>query len=246
MIPDPVWFGLGGEPLSWLALAGLAAILSIDDTAFAQTWLSLPLPAGLLTGLVLGEPVTGLIVGTLAQLATLGNLPVGRSYPAEPVAATVGVAGGAILAGARIAAPWRGDGALLAGWLLAAICLASLAGRFAVQAERRAHWRWVRLSARTLVDGDLGRISRIGGFCVAVTGLRGAVLGLLWAGAVQAVWLPSLTLLPVGVGAGVRLLPLVAIWLAVGTVIERFGPRHAAPRVVGWAVAGFLALRYFG
>ena len=43
---EPSWTGLG-------LVAVLGGLLALDETALAQTWFSQPLPAALLTGLVL-------------------------------------------------------------------------------------------------------------------------------------------------------------------------------------------------
>jgi len=236
----------GGAPLLWAAIAALAAVLTVDDTGYAQTWLSLPLPSGLLAGALAGDAGTGLVVGTLFQLVTLGNLPVGRSLSVDPVPAVVGTTGGAILAGAAVGDPWRGDGAALGAWLLLFCCVASLLGQVALRAERRSRWRWVRLGARSLLDGGTRRIARIQLVSLLITGLRGAGMALLWMVLVQAVWLPLQARLPAEAWRALALVPLLAPWLAIGTILDRFGSRAAIPPMVFWAVAGFLALRYLG
>ncbi len=103
-----------GAALPWAGLATvglLGALLALDDTAYAQTWFSLPLPAALLTGLALGDPLTGLALGLPLQLVLAGNLPVGQSFTGDPTVATVATVGAAVLDG-QAHAPALGGGGL--------------------------------------------------------------------------------------------------------------------------------------
>lgn len=237
---------LVADPLAWLSVALLAAALAADDTALAQTWLSLPAPAGLLTGLVLGEPLVGLAVGVLCQCIMLGNLPVGVSVALDPVTAVVGVTAGAIVADWAPADLLAVGGAARWGWLLVACCLASLAGNAAIRGERRLHLVWMQAGARTLRDGKVARVELLHARCLALTALRGAVLATVWAVVTGLVWLPLFAALPGAAVAALALLPVVAPGLAVGTIIERFGYRAAAPVVAIWGAAALLAARVLG
>jgi mannose/fructose/N-acetylgalactosamine-specific phosphotransferase system component IIC len=232
------------DPFAWLVVAALAAVLALDDTAFAQTWLSLPAPAGLLTGLVLGEPLIGLAVGVLCQCVMLGHLPVGVSVPLDPVTAVVGVTAGAVFADWAPAGLFAADGAALWGWLLVACCLASLAGHAAITGERWLHKVWMQEGARTLRDGKVARVERLHARCLVVTGVRGALLATMWAAVTVVAWLPLFGALPAAVVAALALLPVAAPGLAVGTIVERFGYRAATPAVALWGVAAFLGTRY--
>ncbi len=235
---------LVADPQAWALVASLAAVLALDDTAFAQTWLSLPAPAGLLAGLVLGDPLVGLAVGVLCQCVMLGNLPVGVSVALDPVTAVVGVTAGAIFADWAPAGLLASGGAARWGWLLAACCLASLAGHVAVAGERRLHLIWMQEGARTLREGKVARVERLHARCLLVTAARGALLATLWAAVTVVAWLPLFDALPAAVVTALALLPVAAPGLAVGTIIERFGYRAAAPAVALWGAAAFLATRY--
>lgn len=235
---------LVADPQAWALVGMLAAVLALDDTAFAQTWLSLPAPAGLLAGLVLGEPLVGLAVGVLCQCVMLGNLPVGVSVALDPVTAVVGVTAGAVFADWAPAGLLAAGGAARWGWLLVACCLASLAGHVAVAGERRLHLLWMQEGARTLRDGKVVRVERLHARCLLVTAARGALLAILWAAVTALAWLPLFDLLPSAVLTALALLPLAAPGLAIGTIIERFGYRAAAPAVALWGAAAFLAARY--
>ena len=64
-----------GDP-SWPAVLGLGllgGVLVLDDTALAQTWFSQPLPAAVLAGAVLGDPLSGLALGLPIQLIMAVN-----------------------------------------------------------------------------------------------------------------------------------------------------------------------------
>ncbi len=235
---------LVADPQAWAIVASLAAVLALDDTAFAQTWLSLPAPAGLMTGLVLGDPLVGLAVGVLCQCVMLGNLPVGVSVALDPVTAVIGVTAGAIFTDWAPAGLLASGGAARWGWLLAACCLASLAGHVAVAGERRLHLIWMQAGARTLRDGQVARVERLHARCLLVTAARGALLATLWAVVTVVAWLPLFDALPAAVVTALALLPVAAPGLAVGTIIERFGYRAAAPAVALWGAAAFLATRY--
>jgi hypothetical protein len=212
-----------------LALGGLSALLTLDDTSFAQTWFSQPLPAGILAGFVVGEPLAGVAVGLPFQLVALGNLPVGQTFTGEKVSATVAGVGGAVLAGYRpvvptgLPGPDGAQGEL--GWLLLGVGLFSLAGNWVVRAERRAHFLWMLEGHRGLRDGRLIRFDLIQGRCLAATALRGLGLGLLWLMVTVFLWVPLGDRLPDRVLAALAWLPLLSVPIALGILVDRYGLR---------------------
>ena len=233
------------EPQVLLVAAALGGALALDETALAQTWFSLPVTVGLLTGLALGQPLAGLALGLLCQCVMLGNLPVGVSVALDPVPAVVGVTAAAVGAGWAPASLFAADGASRWGWLLAACCAASLVGHLGVLGERRLHLIWMQAGARTLRDGKVARIERLQARCLLVTAVRGALASVVWAGATGLAWLPLYGHLPAGLLAALSLLPVLAPGMAVATVGERFGHRAAGPVVALWGVAVLLAARHF-
>lgn len=235
---------VSGDATTWLAVAALGAVLALDDTSLGQTWLSLPVPAGFLAGLLVGRPDVGLVVGMLFQLATIGNLPVGMNFTLDPVSAVVGVTAGTVLGGWSPPMALDLGAASHWGWLLVATCLASLAGHAALEAERGLHLRWMLAGYRTLRDGNLGRLGRLQIGCLLVTAGRGALLTALFALLLQIGWLPAFELLPVSVERALALLALIVPGLAVGTLVERFGRRGAGPVVAAWSVACFIVAKY--
>ena len=234
--------------VGWLSL--LSGLLALDETALAQTWLSQPLCAATLAGLVCGHPALGLAIGLPLQLALVMNLPVGQTVTGEASAAAVAAVGGTVLAGKVPAALGgfhgltagapRGDLALT-GWLLLGAALWSLGGHPLVQAQRRLHLIWMLQGRRTLRDGNLVRIERIQGRCLAATLVRGAIYGAAGVLAVAGLWVPLYGVLPAGVRGAMAWVPILASALGIGAVLERYGvARHwrwvGAGVVAGWSL----------
>lgn len=229
-----------GDLVRLLAVALLGGLLVLDDTAWAQTWFSQPLPAGLLTGMVCGDPLTGLALGLPLQLVLVGNIPVGQTFVGDPTVAVVGAVAAATLSGHSLR--WdmaTGEAGLpLLGWLILGAALLSMAGHFFVQAERRAHVPWMLEGHRTLRDGDLGRIRRLHRRCQVMTFLRGAVGGVLATLLLAQLWIPLLAGVPGRVQTASGILAVLLPGLGLGTAIERYGILRSLPWfAVGLAVA---------
>jgi len=221
---DPAW---GPWPVAGL-LALLGAALALDETAFAQTWFSQPLPAAILAGLVCGDPVTGLALGLPAQLVSLGNLPIGQTLVGERTSPVVAAVGAAALAGHRLPVLFQGGSGAEAGrlgWLLLAVVGVSLLGRWVIRAERQLHFRWMTAGLRSLRDGRLERLERAQRLCLAATALRGAAGALLWLGVFRLAWLPAFERLPTATKAALAVLPLLTGPLAVAALLELYGTR---------------------
>jgi mannose/fructose/N-acetylgalactosamine-specific phosphotransferase system component IIC len=241
-MPPELALALGSADWSlvaWLAL--LAGCLALDETALAQTWLSQPLPAAILAGLVCGEPMAGLAVGLPLQLALTMNLPVGQTVTGDAAGAAVAAVGGAVVAGRLPAALAGGAGdPALTGWLLLGAALISLTGHPLIQAERRLHLVWMLQGGRTLRDGRLGRIVRIQGLCVLATFVRGALFGAAATLVVAGVWIPAYDALPPSLSPALAWLPWLAGALGLGAVFERYGLSRKWRWVAAGAAAGWL------
>ena len=242
---------LAAVDASWAPVAGvvlLGALLTLDDTAFAQTWLSQPLPAALLTGLVLGDPLSGLALGLPLQIVLAGNLPVGQGFTGDAAPATVAVTAAALLDGRPPATALGpgGGGLPLLGWLLLAVALLSMAGQYAVAAERRANTAWMLLGHRTLRDGNLDRIGQLHLRCLLVTAARGAATVALALVLVLELWLPLLDRLPARLVAACGLLALLVPGLGLGALVEKYGLRRSAPWLAGGAALGALGTAVLG
>lgn len=240
---------LAGEPVWWAlpALGLLAGLLALDETAVAQTWFGQPLAAGVLTGYLVGDPLTGLAVAVPLQIGLAGNLPVGQTFTGDHTSAVVAVVGGARLAGVAVTPALRGgDGTATAvlGWLILAAGLISLAGHWLIQAERRANGVWMHEGRHSLRDGSLVRMARLHDRGMAATFVRGAAVGLIGTFLVVKLWLPAFSHLPVALRGALAILPLLLPGLGIGTLLDRYGLRAAwLPAVAGAALA-FLAVRH--
>jgi len=115
--------------LALLLLLGTWAAL--DGTAVAQLMISRPLVSGTLAGWILGDPVTGLVVGGILEAAHLGELPAGGTRLPEPGPAAVPAVAAALQLG--------GAGGMAAGLALGAGW--SLLGGVTVVGQRRLNGR---------------------------------------------------------------------------------------------------------
>lgn len=229
-----------GQLILLLALSFLNGLLSLDETALAQTWFGQPLPAAVLAGLVCGDPGLGLVVGLPLQLILVGNLPVGRSFAGDPTTATVSVVGGMALcrdlpglAGFH-AQLWTGLDLL--GWLLIGAALVSFAGNWLIGLERQAHLLWMHSGHRVLRDGRLERIESIQLRCLGASFARGLVLGFLFSLLFAVIWIPAFALLPPRLGLALGVVPLLIPGLGLGTMADRYGLKASWL----WIMAGLL------
>jgi mannose/fructose/N-acetylgalactosamine-specific phosphotransferase system component IIC len=235
---------MGAElALAWLGLGVLGAVLAVDETSFAQTWLSQPLPAALLTGLVLGEPAAALVPGVFMQLLVLGNLPVGMAGSQDASSATVGVVGGALVAG-WTPAPSVGLFDWPVGLMLVLMALASWGGGRLVTLERRSHLAWKLASYRELRDGDFTVVDRLHRRALRVCALRGAGASLLVAVLVSLGWAPLVSAMPMPVQRILGLAPWLVLPLVLGAVSDRMGHRRAVPWLVTSLAVGLALGRW--
>lgn len=72
-----------------LQLSLLGGLLALDGTSVGQFMFSRPLVAGALVGWLLGDPVSGVAVGTILELYLLVSFPTGGSRFPEGATATV-------------------------------------------------------------------------------------------------------------------------------------------------------------
>ncbi len=80
-----------------IALAG--GIIGLDRTAFGQFMISQPVVVAPLTGLLLGDPIAGLMIGAVLELIWVLDMPVGTFVPADSTIAAVSATAIAVLAG---------------------------------------------------------------------------------------------------------------------------------------------------
>ena len=238
---EPTW-------TAFLVLGLLGGLLALDETALAQTWFSQPLPAGLLTGALCGDPLTGLAIGLPVQLILAGNIPVGQTFTGDAVAPMVAAVGAVSLSGLRLSPALSGAGSdllPLIGWTIVGIGIFSSAGHFTVQLERRVHSLWMREGHRTLRDGRLHRVERIHIRCLVATFLRGVLVTIVLLIVLRRVWLPLFEHLPGLLHGALAMMPLLLPGLAVGNLIDRFGLRAGWLWISTGAAVGFVATRFW-
>jgi len=79
--------------LDLIPLAILGGVLGLDVVSFPQAMISRPLVAATFTGMLLGHPAAGLLLGAALELIALETLPFGASrYPEWGSASVVGAA----------------------------------------------------------------------------------------------------------------------------------------------------------
>lgn len=140
----------------YLLGAGMAVLLGLDRTAALQIMISRPLVAGPLVGLVLGDALTGLTVGTLLELLWLCRMPVGASIPHDDTQVAVGATTLAIALSGTV-----GGGV---GLTLCALLVALPLGKIGQVVERTVRSRNQRLPAaaqRALQHGGLPAVERL-------------------------------------------------------------------------------------
>ena len=78
-----------------VALAG--GIVGLDRTALGQFMISQPIVAAPLAGLLLGDPIAGLVIGAVLELIWVLDIPVGTFVPADSTIAAVSATAIAVL-----------------------------------------------------------------------------------------------------------------------------------------------------
>jgi PTS system mannose-specific IIC component len=141
---------------SVLLCSGMAVLCGLDRTAFLQLMLSRPVVAAPLTGILLGSPETGLIVGASLELLWLGRLPMGATIPPDDTQVAVAGTFLAITAtnGSMLPAP---DMTLLA--LLIALPLGKVGIYFDQLVRKRNTALWKTADSK-VSSGDYSSIER--------------------------------------------------------------------------------------
>lgn len=201
----------------YLIGAGVAILAGLDRTAALQIMISRPLVAGPIVALLLGDVMTGLIVGMLIELLWLCRMPVGASIPYDDTQVAVGAT--------TLAIALTGTAGEGIGLTLCALLIALPLGKIGQTIERSVRARNQLLPARAqcaLDKGELPAIEKL-----HLLGLGNFALGalttyvvIIFAGrwlvikvspvfldilTLQAVWI-KLAFILVGVGSLLRLL----------------------------------------
>lgn len=155
--------------IPYLLGALVAVIAGLDRTAALQVMISRPLVVAPLTGLLLGDPRTGLTIGMFLELLWLCRLPVGASVPHDDTQVAVGAT---TLAVALSASHGGGIGLTLCS-LLVALPLGK-AGQGIERLVRLRNQRLPETAQRILAAGGIPPVERL-----HLTGLLHFALGAL-------------------------------------------------------------------
>jgi mannose/fructose/N-acetylgalactosamine-specific phosphotransferase system component IIC len=210
-----------------LYLILLGGFLALDGTSLGQFMVSRPLVAGVLTGWIVGDPVTGLLIGGILEVYFISIFPVGGAeFPEGGPPTLVAVATGVSVSGPGGIA----FGALL-GFLLSRLgsysirSLRKLNGRIVPDPSRRevtaSRILWAHLAA---VAMDFGRGCLISGV--------GLLIGLGLADSVSGRW-------PLGM-SGTMVLLAVGASIPAGALVGTLGGWRRRGALFGAGLAGFL------
>ena len=211
------------SPLPVLALLFWATITGLDLASLIQGLFNRPLVAGAVTGVILGDPESGLRIGAALELFALDVLPIGASRYGDYGAATVAAV---VLGTGQWWEVALGESVVL-GLVLA------YAGGWTVVVSRRLTMRVVRHAAAALDRGDPGVAQRVHLIGLVTDLIRCAVLAA--AGLGCAVLLRQAPPLDLETGQSLTLVALAGGFAAViGGALRRAGTL----RRIAWLVAG--------
>lgn len=219
--------------MSLPAVALLGGVVGLDATSFAQVMISRPVVAGALTGWILGDPVTGVMLGALHEFFQLAVLPIGASRYPEAGTATV-AATAALLS---VSEPAGSAGLLLA--LVLALGWERIAGRSVVLYRRSLEFLLFGGGGDGTLPPTTLELRHFGALTLDfVRAAAVAVAGALVGGALLRFLLPLWTL-PDSV---TRSLLTVAISAALGGALVVFGGWTEQRRAFAIGILGGTAL----
>ena len=168
------------EPLTWGLLLALGVWAALDGVSFGQFMVSRPLVTATVTGVVLGDPAAGLILGLFLEVVHLGGIPAGAARLPEPGPAAIPATAAAVLFG--------GAGGLAFG--AASGMVLAIVGGWTVVRQRR--WQGRLVASVTQEGSPPQAVGRALGMALFLDGLRGALLvglGILGVAALPAGWI---------------------------------------------------------
>ncbi len=174
---------MDGVSLFWTVVATsiVGGLLHLDRTAAFQFLVSRPLVSSAVTGLILGDVRTGLLIGMVLELLWLGTQPFGTALPPDDTLVAVAAPAAGILAGRMLGST---DTSLLCVAILAALPL-SEAGRLLDVGARRINGVFLDRARTAAKNGDVRGVQRqniagLASFFLIFTLLTGVgILGVL-------------------------------------------------------------------
>jgi PTS system mannose-specific IIC component len=227
------------DPAAYLTAGIVAICTGLDRTAALQVMLCRPLVAGPLTGWLLGDPQSGLLVGLLLELLWLGRLPVGAAIPPDDTQVAVGATTLALTMG-----PHLGQGG--PGFVILCLLVAMPLGKISQFFERLArNWNG-RLAPKVEGAVEAGRLRGVENLHLWGLGHFGlaslATFAFIVAGgsAILVFVAPPLQHLFANAAGPLRVvLPLVGVAAILGTinvqrVLTLFGASFASALLMLW------------
>jgi PTS system mannose-specific IIC component len=155
-----------------IILTLIGGLVAADETAFLQVMISRPLVSGAMIGWLLGDPGSGLLLGSILELLYLDTLPVGAArFPDSGLATVVGT-GVLILSGKYLIDPTPGI------WLVVILIaiITGLLGGWSIIFVRQRNANLVKKVERDLGMGRLSTVNRYQFLGLGVSFLRGVIL----------------------------------------------------------------------
>ncbi len=213
--------------MDFLYLTLLGGLLALDGTSLGQFMVSRPLVAGVLTGWVVGDPATGLLVGGILEVYFISIFPVGGAeFPEGGPPTVAAVATGVAASGAGGVALAVALGLLLSRLgAFSARILRRVSGRFAPDSSR------AEVTAAAIVRGHLTALS-----LDFLRGISLSAVGLLVGGALAE---PLAGLWPLERPGTLTLLAIGAS-VPAGALVGSLGGWRRRGILFGAGVAGFL------
>lgn len=213
------WSELHLGPGTWILAVLAGGVVGMDSVSWPQVMVSRPLVSATVGGWLLGDPASGIIVGSILELYSLRHPPFGAArYPdtgpaglvsGAAFAATGGTAFGALLV------------ALGLGWALGWI------GAITVHVRRRLNERII--SPADLLAADPAVLEQRHRIAIWLDALRGSVL-------VAAFLVPAMLLTALAAGVSASGL---APWTAGALVLGIAASAGAAGRTAAFGIRGW-------
>jgi len=162
-----------------VSLAVLSGILAVDFRGSLRLMLYQPICSGLLTGILLKEPVQGVVAGTLLQIIFLGNIYLRGEREIDMPSAGVISAAVFILVNLKLAGDHSVSGMVLASSLLLGI-LAGLLGYYLYRILRARLSDAVENTRKHSVKGNYRRASLLHLSMLGVHFLAGGLMVLIF------------------------------------------------------------------
>jgi mannose PTS system EIIC component len=147
---------MGSLPWIVVILSIVGGLLHLDRTAAFQFLISRPLVSSTVTGLILGDVKTGLMIGMVLELLWLGTQPLGTALPPDDTIVAVAAPAAGIIAGRLLGSM---DASLLGLALLISLPL-SEAGRMLDSKVRKINGIFLARAKAAVKDGDIRKVER--------------------------------------------------------------------------------------